>query len=87
MEFSQNALPQVKLPVLDLFHIWKNAPVEPGDTLSGGSNIALLRALGLITNPTIGYILTPKGEAVIDKLILQLQRGGVFLGISINLGE
>ncbi len=69
----------------ELFAIWKTQPTEPGDTLSGGENVANLVRLGLIEKTAAGYICTPKGAAVIQRLIEYLDKMEVVLSVHVQV--
>lgn len=58
----------------ELIHIWKCEPCEAGDTLSGGDRVSTLKRLGLIENTASGYITTPKGKYIVQRLVEHLDK-------------
>ena len=68
-----------KINVIELFHIYITQPCEAGDTLSGGEHVAHLRRLGLIANKENGYVVTDKGQYVLDRIIIEINRQGVYI--------
>lgn len=72
-----------KITPSELIHIWKNEPCEPGDTLSGGSNVAELKRFGLIESSCSGYVTTANGKRIVQRLIEYLDKLEVTLTVDI----
>lgn len=75
----------IKISIAELFCIWKTQPCEAGDTLSGGETVACLRREGLIHPTEKGYVVTQKGEQVIQKIISEIDKAQVFIGVSVKI--
>lgn len=74
-----------KISPSELIHIWKCAPCEAGDTLSGGENVANLKRLGLIQQTEAGYIVTSKGFRIVQRMIEYLDKLEIALVTDISV--
>lgn len=69
----------------ELIHIWKCQPCEPGDTLSGGDSVKNLVRLGLIQQSQAGYMTTPKGNFIVQRLFEHLDKLNISLAVDIAI--
>lgn len=69
----------------ELIHIWKCQPCESGDTLSGGDSVKTLVRLGLIHQSQSGYMTTPRGNFIVQRLIEHLDKLHVSLSVDVAI--